>query len=204
MISVKVNKADPTDLYEQVAAKIRRAIADGEAKPGERLPPAKDLAAVLGVNTNTVLRSLRLLPRRGAARVPARAWHLGCRDAGTGRGRAASEGARGVRPPPGLPTGRAGRDHRERGLTKTRAQPPKYHGATLGHQTHRDGPRSRRSTIGRNASGKRDDLGCSRPAGFGPNFDLGRRFDSSRGCNLSSAVIRVDSGTGATCGDRHA
>ena len=29
---------------------------DGEAKPGERLPPAKDLAAVLGVNTNTVLR----------------------------------------------------------------------------------------------------------------------------------------------------
>ena len=61
MISVKVNKNDPTDLYEQVAAEIRRAIADGEAKPGERLPPAKDLAAVLGVNTNTVLRSLRLL-----------------------------------------------------------------------------------------------------------------------------------------------
>jgi hypothetical protein len=29
MISVKVNKADPTDLYEQVAAEIRRAIATG-------------------------------------------------------------------------------------------------------------------------------------------------------------------------------
>jgi GntR family transcriptional regulator len=65
MISVKVNKEDPTDLYEQVAAEIRRAIADGEAKPGERLPPAKDLAAVLGVNTNTVLRSLRLLRDEG-------------------------------------------------------------------------------------------------------------------------------------------
>jgi DNA-binding FadR family transcriptional regulator len=25
------------------AREIRRAIADGEAKPGERLPPAKDL-----------------------------------------------------------------------------------------------------------------------------------------------------------------
>ena len=36
-MGVKVNKADPTDLYEQVAAEIRRAIADGEAKPGERL-----------------------------------------------------------------------------------------------------------------------------------------------------------------------
>ncbi len=61
MISVKVNKADPTDLYEQVAAEIRRAIADGEAKPGERLPAAKDLAAVLGVNKNTLLRSLQIL-----------------------------------------------------------------------------------------------------------------------------------------------
>src|SRR5499426_3799821 len=65
MISVKVNKADPTDLYEQVAGEIRRAIAEGEAKPGERLPPAKDLAAVLGVNTNTVLRALRLLRDEG-------------------------------------------------------------------------------------------------------------------------------------------
>lgn len=61
----QIDKRDPTDLYEQVAAEIRRAIADGEAKPGERLPPAKDLAAVLGVNTNTVLRSLRLLRDEG-------------------------------------------------------------------------------------------------------------------------------------------
>jgi DNA-binding transcriptional regulator YhcF (GntR family) len=65
MFDVKVDRADPTDLYEQVAAEIRRAIADGEATPGERLPPAKDLAAVLGVNTNTVLRSLRLLRDEG-------------------------------------------------------------------------------------------------------------------------------------------
>ena len=48
-------------LHEQVAAEIRRAIADGEAAPGERIPQARDLAAVLGVNTNTVLRALRLL-----------------------------------------------------------------------------------------------------------------------------------------------
>ena len=123
MINVKVNKSDPTDLYEQVAAEIRRAIADGEANPGERLPPAKDLAAVLGVNTNTVLRSLRAAPRRGTTRVPARAWHLGRRDARTGRGRAAREGARRVRPPPGLPTRRAGRDHRERWLTHTHGGP---------------------------------------------------------------------------------
>jgi len=62
---VKVDKADPTDLYEQVAREIRRAIADGEAKPGERLPLAKDLAAILDVNTNTVLRALRMLRDEG-------------------------------------------------------------------------------------------------------------------------------------------
>ena len=65
MRDVKVDRRDPTDLHEQVAADIRRAIADGEAKPGERLPPAKDLAAVLGVNTNTVLRALRTLRDEG-------------------------------------------------------------------------------------------------------------------------------------------
>ena len=65
MRDVKVDRRDPTDLHEQVAAEIRRAIADGEAKPGERLPPAKDLAAVLGVNTNTVLRALRTLREEG-------------------------------------------------------------------------------------------------------------------------------------------
>src|SRR5689334_24978676 len=65
MLNVKIDRQEQTDLFEQVAAAIRRAIADGEAKPGERLPPAKDLAAVLGVNTNTVLRSLRLLRDEG-------------------------------------------------------------------------------------------------------------------------------------------
>ena len=58
---MRIDKRDPTNLHEQVAAELRRAIADGEAKPGERLPPAKDLAAVLDVNTNTVLRALRTL-----------------------------------------------------------------------------------------------------------------------------------------------
>jgi GntR family transcriptional regulator len=65
MLKVKVDRDEPTELHEQVASEIRRAIADGEAKPGERLPPARDLAAVLGVNTNTVLRSLRQLRDEG-------------------------------------------------------------------------------------------------------------------------------------------
>src|SRR6266513_4897765 len=64
-LPVKIDPLSAVPLHEQVAAEIRRAIADGEAKPGERLPPARDLAAVIGVNTNTVLRALRVLRDEG-------------------------------------------------------------------------------------------------------------------------------------------
>jgi len=62
---MKIDRSDSTLVFEQVAAEIRRAILDGEARPGERLPPAKDLADELAVNTNTVLRALRLLRDEG-------------------------------------------------------------------------------------------------------------------------------------------
>ena len=65
MLGVKLDRDAPLRLDEQVAAAIRRAIADGEAAPGERLPPARDMAAVLGVNANTVLRALRELRDEG-------------------------------------------------------------------------------------------------------------------------------------------
>jgi GntR family transcriptional regulator len=65
MLAVNVDRSDPLPLHDQVAAQIRRAIADGEAGPGERLPLARDLAAVLGVNKNTVLRALHLLREEG-------------------------------------------------------------------------------------------------------------------------------------------
>ena len=61
----KLDHHSDMPLFEQTAAAIRRAIADGEAKLGERLPPARDLAAVMGVNTNTVLRALRALRDEG-------------------------------------------------------------------------------------------------------------------------------------------
>jgi GntR family transcriptional regulator len=64
-----VDRNDPTLLHEQVAIEIRRAIAEGEARPGQRIPQAKDLAAVLGVNNNTVLRALRVLRDEGMLEV---------------------------------------------------------------------------------------------------------------------------------------
>jgi GntR family transcriptional regulator len=65
MRPVKLTPEPGVALHDQVASAIRRAIADGEAKPGERLPPARDMAAVLGVNTNTVFRALRTLRGEG-------------------------------------------------------------------------------------------------------------------------------------------
>ena len=65
MRRLAIDRSDPTLLHDQVAAQIRRAIAEGEARAGERLPPARDFAAVMGVNTNTVLRAMRLLRDEG-------------------------------------------------------------------------------------------------------------------------------------------
>jgi GntR family transcriptional regulator len=65
----KIDRSDPALLHDQVAAQIRRAIADGEAQPGERLPPARDLAAIMHVNTNTVLRALRTLRDEGLLEI---------------------------------------------------------------------------------------------------------------------------------------
>ena len=62
---MKIDHGALTPLYQQVAAELRRAIADGEARPGERMPLARDLAAVLGVNRNTVLRALSELRDEG-------------------------------------------------------------------------------------------------------------------------------------------
>lgn len=65
MLTVNIDRSRPLPLHDQVAAQIRRAIAEGEAAPGDRLPLAKDLAAVLGVNKNTVLRALHILREEG-------------------------------------------------------------------------------------------------------------------------------------------
>jgi GntR family transcriptional regulator len=65
MISVNIDRSEPVALHDQVAAEIRRAIAEGEAGPGERLPLAKDIAAILGVNKNTVLRAMHILRDEG-------------------------------------------------------------------------------------------------------------------------------------------
>jgi GntR family transcriptional regulator len=65
ILAWQIDRGSSVLLHDQVAALIRRAIADGEKSSGDRIPQAKDLAAVLGVNTNTVLRAFRILRGEG-------------------------------------------------------------------------------------------------------------------------------------------
>jgi GntR family transcriptional regulator len=55
----------PVPLYEQIAARLRVAVASDELKAGELLPSVRQLAATLRVNPATVVQAYRDLEREG-------------------------------------------------------------------------------------------------------------------------------------------
>jgi GntR family hexuronate regulon transcriptional repressor len=57
--------ANTPRLYQQVAATIERAIAEGRYQPGQRLASERDLAEELGVSRPTVRRAVIALEMRG-------------------------------------------------------------------------------------------------------------------------------------------
>jgi GntR family transcriptional regulator len=62
---LKLDAESGQPLYHQIAAAVRRGIADGEVGAGDRLPAARDLAQSLGVNMHTVLRAYKDLREEG-------------------------------------------------------------------------------------------------------------------------------------------
>jgi GntR family transcriptional regulator len=67
LLTVDVQSSHP--LHDQLAGQLRKAIAAGDPGPGDKLPPAKELAASLGVNIHTMLRAYKTLQDEGLLEV---------------------------------------------------------------------------------------------------------------------------------------
>lgn len=66
---IQIDVTSPRPLEEQIAGGLRLALADGTIRPGDELPPIRQLAGDLGVHWNTVARAYRRLGNEGLLRV---------------------------------------------------------------------------------------------------------------------------------------
>jgi GntR family transcriptional repressor for pyruvate dehydrogenase complex len=62
--SVKIRRVS-----DEIAEQIRRHLSNGELRPGDKLPPERDLAVQLGVGRNAVREGLRLLEMSGVVEL---------------------------------------------------------------------------------------------------------------------------------------
>jgi DNA-binding transcriptional regulator YhcF (GntR family) len=60
-----IDPRSPTPLYEQIAERIRLAVATEELAPGDGLPSVRQLAARLRINPATVVQAYRDLEGEG-------------------------------------------------------------------------------------------------------------------------------------------
>jgi DNA-binding transcriptional regulator YhcF (GntR family) len=94
----EVDPGCPTPLYEQIAARVRAAVARGTLAPGQAVPSVRHLAAALHVNPGTVVRAYKALESEGFVRIRQGTGTFirqGPEEQGErGRGRAATELAR--------------------------------------------------------------------------------------------------------------
>ena len=52
-------------IFEQIAKNVRRLLARGDLRPGEKLPSARELAGTLSVNPNTIVHAYGELEAQG-------------------------------------------------------------------------------------------------------------------------------------------
>lgn len=62
---LKLDFSLDTPIYMQIRNQIVLGIANGELKPGEKLPPIRTLASETGINTMTVNKAYQLLKQEG-------------------------------------------------------------------------------------------------------------------------------------------
>jgi DNA-binding transcriptional regulator YhcF (GntR family) len=64
-LRVSLHLESPVPAYRQIADDVRRHLVDERLKPGDQLPPIRQLALDLGVHFNTVALAYRLLADEG-------------------------------------------------------------------------------------------------------------------------------------------
>ena len=62
---IRIDSESPRAIFEQIAASVRADVVAGSLRPGDRLPPAREVAAGLAVNVHTVLRAYQQLRDEG-------------------------------------------------------------------------------------------------------------------------------------------
>ncbi|MBW2057643.1 MAG: FadR family transcriptional regulator [Deltaproteobacteria bacterium] len=65
MIQPPFRRVQPTRNYEQVAQQIQQAIIEGHFKPGDKLPPQKELMNLFHVSKFTIMAAIRSLEKSG-------------------------------------------------------------------------------------------------------------------------------------------
>jgi len=64
-VKIRINRSVVVPLVDQIRDQVVAAISTGDLKPGDRLPPIRQLAQFLGINRNTVGQAYRLLEQEG-------------------------------------------------------------------------------------------------------------------------------------------
>jgi GntR family transcriptional regulator len=69
---LEIDARSQVPLYEQIMDRVRALVREGDLHPGDPLPPVRQLAADLEINSNTVARAYGLLEREGIVRTAGR------------------------------------------------------------------------------------------------------------------------------------
>jgi GntR family transcriptional regulator len=69
MMDFDLDPRDPTPLYLQLAALLRRRMALGALRPGDQIPTVRELAVRARVNRNTAARAVAHLESEGVVRT---------------------------------------------------------------------------------------------------------------------------------------
>jgi GntR family transcriptional regulator len=64
-MKIRINRSIVVPLVDQIRDQVVAAISAGDLRPGDRLPPIRQLAQFLGINRNTVGQAYRLLEHEG-------------------------------------------------------------------------------------------------------------------------------------------